>query len=75
MDLNKLLEYIQTVLKENLDPNLPYSSKSNIEDRENVEKMKIAIRKNEFAMSSFAIAFTKEAVMRSLSRAKTKEWP
>jgi hypothetical protein len=62
-------------IKEDPDPMLPTSSTTAVEDTEDAAKMKFAILKNDLAMSSFTIAFTKEGIMRLVSQAKTKEWP
>ena len=32
-------------------------------------------KRNDITMSSFSMAFTREGVMRVVSKAKTKEWP
>ena len=47
-------------------------------DEETEEKRKLArlkVRKNELAMASFAIAFTKDKAMNIIYAACTKEWP
>jgi hypothetical protein len=53
--------------KEDPDPMLPTSSTTAVEDTEDAAKMKVAMRKNDLAMSSFTIAFTKEDIMRLVS--------
>jgi hypothetical protein len=46
---------------------LPISSTTAVEDTEDAAKMKVAIRKNDLAISSFTIAFMKEGIMRLVS--------
>jgi hypothetical protein len=54
-------------IKEDPDPMLPTSLTTAVEDTEDAANMKIAIRKNDLAMSSFTIVFTKEGIMRLVS--------
>ena len=71
-----MLSGFADAIEEEPDPMLPISMSSKIEDdTEEAARQKVAIRKNEHAISSFTIAFTKEGTMRLVSKAKTKEWP
>ena len=55
---------------------LPITSSSEInEDTDEGKKQKVAKRRNDLAMSSFTIAFTKEGILRLKSKAKSRDWP
>jgi hypothetical protein len=71
-----MLSGFSEAIQEDPDPMLPTSSSSEIdEDTDEGKKQKIAKKRNDLAISSFTIAFTKEGIIRLVSKSKTKEWP
>jgi hypothetical protein len=55
---------------------LPSSHDQEIDSAtESGKRMLLAKRKNEMAISSFTMSFTREGIMRLISQSKTKEWP
>ena len=63
-------------IREEADPMLPSSHDQEIDPSTEIGKKMILVkRKNEMAISSFTMAFSREGIMRLVSRSKTKEWP
>jgi hypothetical protein len=62
-------------IQEEVDPMLPSSHDQEIDSAtESGRRMLLAKRKNEMAISSFTLSFTREGIMRLISPSKTKEW-
>jgi Reverse transcriptase (RNA-dependent DNA polymerase) len=58
------------------DPDLPDKWNDVIDaSTESGKKQLTAKKKNDITISSFTMAFTREGIMRMVSKAKTKEWP
>ena len=71
-----MLSGFTEAIQEDPDPMLPTTSSSEIdEDTDEGKKQKNAKKRNDLAMSSFTIAFTKEGILRLISKAKSRDWP
>ena len=71
-----MLSGFSEAIQEDLDPMLPTTSSSEIDDdTDEGKKQKIAKKRNELEISSFTIAFTKEGILRLVSKSKSREWP
>jgi len=67
---------IKNILQEERDPNLPEKEVSDWDEENESNKLaRIAIKKNDLAMSSFSIAFTSYRAMNIIYAACTKNWP
>jgi len=64
----------KSVLSGERDPHLPEKEVGEYDDVED-DKMAKAIRRNELAMLSFAMAFTTDGLMNMIHSACTEEWP
>jgi hypothetical protein len=69
-----MLSGFSEAIQEDPDPMLPTTSSYEIDkDTNEGKKQNIAKKRNELAISSFTIAFTKEGILRVVSKSKSRE--